>query len=188
MFSLDISEDTPSLKLRRIFYHRVLSVVQRKAHGPATTYSSPGVETSEGAARNGSGPGSTQIPTSISPVPSCPDSSPPCWIVPMPAAPRERVSHRRKIALACEPCRERKSRCDGGKPICASCRRRSFTLEQCIYKADNARTESNDTCVRCPFPLVPYNNIRCAVISEHCTSASGSWNRLATTPALTSLP
>ncbi|KAH7129273.1 fungal-specific transcription factor domain-containing protein [Dactylonectria macrodidyma] len=51
---------------------------------------------------------------------------------------------RRKIALACEPCRERKARCDGGKPVCSTCQRRSLGLEQCIYKAGNVRTASSD--------------------------------------------
>lgn len=77
----------------------------------------------------------------------------------MPTSSSKRETHRRKIALACEPCRERKSRCDGGKPICASCRRRSFTLEQCIYKADNARTESNDSCA------IPCCSCRCCVLT-----------------------
>lgn len=55
---------------------------------------------------------------------------------------------RRKIPLACEPCRERKSRCDGGKPICSTCQRRSLPLEQCIYTIENARTASNDEYVK----------------------------------------
>lgn len=54
---------------------------------------------------------------------------------------------RRKIPLACEPCRERKSRCDGGKPICISCQRRGLSLDQCIYTTDNARTASKDLYV-----------------------------------------
>ncbi|KUL84703.1 hypothetical protein ZTR_07603 [Talaromyces verruculosus] len=50
---------------------------------------------------------------------------------------------RRKVPLACDPCRERKSRCDGKMPICAACERRSLPLEQCVYSSDNARSESN---------------------------------------------
>ncbi|KAK2032630.1 fungal-specific transcription factor domain-containing protein [Colletotrichum zoysiae] len=61
----------------------------------------------------------------------------------MPPELQER-QRRRKIALACEPCRERKARCDGGKPICSTCRRRSLDLEQCVYKAGNARTACSD--------------------------------------------
>ncbi|KAJ5503019.1 hypothetical protein N7463_005893 [Penicillium fimorum] len=51
---------------------------------------------------------------------------------------------RRKIALACESCREKKVRCDGIKPICGPCARRSYTVDQCVYKLDNARSASND--------------------------------------------
>ncbi|KAF5554465.1 transcription activator acu-15 [Fusarium napiforme] len=36
---------------------------------------------------------------------------------------------RRKVTLACDPCRERKSRCDGIKPICSTCRRRALGIE-----------------------------------------------------------
>ncbi|KAJ9137102.1 Fungal specific transcription factor domain containing protein [Pleurostoma richardsiae] len=61
----------------------------------------------------------------------------------MAAENRER-QRRRKITLACEPCRERKSRCDGRKPICSTCEHRSLGLEQCIYKAGNARTACSD--------------------------------------------
>ncbi|KAI0973650.1 fungal-specific transcription factor domain-containing protein [Xylaria arbuscula] len=55
---------------------------------------------------------------------------------------------RRKAALACESCRERKIRCDGGKPICAACRRRGLSLEQCVYTIDNARTANRDSYIQ----------------------------------------
>ncbi|CEJ60944.1 hypothetical protein PMG11_09498 [Penicillium brasilianum] len=55
---------------------------------------------------------------------------------------------RRKIALACEPCRDKKVRCDGEKPICGPCSRRSYTIEQCVYKIDNARSASNDAYLK----------------------------------------
>lgn len=51
---------------------------------------------------------------------------------------------RRKIALACESCRDKKVRCDGTKPICGPCARRSYSVDQCVYKLDNARSASND--------------------------------------------
>lgn len=62
---------------------------------------------------------------------------------------------RRKVTLACEPCRYRKSRCDGGKPICSTCQRRSLGLEQCIYKTSNARTACGEECVSRPQVLLP---------------------------------
>ncbi|KAK4235885.1 fungal-specific transcription factor domain-containing protein [Achaetomium macrosporum] len=62
----------------------------------------------------------------------------------------ERVEQRRrrKIPLACEPCRERKSRCDGGKPICSTCQRRSLPLHYCVYTLENARTASNEEYIK----------------------------------------
>ena len=48
---------------------------------------------------------------------------------------------RRKIALACERCRDRKIRCDGEKPACGACRRRSnrYQPDPCLYINDNQR-------------------------------------------------
>ncbi|KAK1639089.1 fungal-specific transcription factor domain-containing protein [Colletotrichum phormii] len=57
---------------------------------------------------------------------------------------RQERQRRRKITLACEPCRERKARCDGGKPICSTCQRRSLNLEHCVYTVNNARTACSD--------------------------------------------
>ncbi|KAJ9148560.1 hypothetical protein NKR23_g4900 [Pleurostoma richardsiae] len=39
------------------------------------------------------------------------------------------VDHRR-IEIACEPCRQSKRKCDGSRPVCYLCRRRS---KQCVY-------------------------------------------------------
>ncbi|KAI2981883.1 transcriptional regulator family: Fungal Specific TF [Aspergillus niger] len=60
---------------------------------------------------------------------------------------KQRTS-RRKIALACDPCREKKIRCDGGKPICGSCDRKSWGIAQCSYSMDNPRTASQDEYIR----------------------------------------
>ncbi|KAJ5155295.1 hypothetical protein N7492_008098 [Penicillium capsulatum] len=55
---------------------------------------------------------------------------------------------RRKISLACEPCREKKVRCNGEKPICGPCARRSYPIDRCVYKIENARSESNDAYLK----------------------------------------
>ncbi|KAI1125927.1 fungal-specific transcription factor domain-containing protein [Nemania abortiva] len=55
---------------------------------------------------------------------------------------------RRKIPLACEPCRERKIRCDGSKPVCSACQRRGFSLEHCLYTIENARTANRDSYIQ----------------------------------------
>ncbi|GKZ91230.1 hypothetical protein AnigIFM63604_000320 [Aspergillus niger] len=58
--------------------------------------------------------------------------------------PKRRTGARRKVVLACDSCREKKIRCDGNKPICGACRRRSYRIDQCLYNPDNARTASRD--------------------------------------------
>ncbi|EXA34421.1 hypothetical protein FOVG_14400 [Fusarium oxysporum f. sp. pisi HDV247] len=63
---------------------------------------------------------------------------------------------RRKVTLACDPCRERKSRCDGIKPICSTCRRRALGIEQCVYRAGNARTECSDDYTRALHDRIRY--------------------------------
>lgn len=75
---------------------------------------------------------------------------------------KRNTPHRRKIALACEPCREKKVRCDGTKPICGPCTRRSYKIDQCVYKIDNARSASNDAYLK-----VLHDRIR--ELEETCT-------------------
>ncbi|PHH93278.1 hypothetical protein CDD83_8789 [Cordyceps sp. RAO-2017] len=43
---------------------------------------------------------------------------------------------RAKIPLACQPCRNRKSRCDGARPMCTRCQRRGLAREECVYRDD----------------------------------------------------
>ncbi|KAK7421745.1 hypothetical protein QQZ08_009833 [Neonectria magnoliae] len=38
-------------------------------------------------------------------------------------------------SLACRECRDRKIRCDGGRPVCDSCCRRGLSAGQCVYPA-----------------------------------------------------
>lgn len=57
---------------------------------------------------------------------------------------RGRPLKRRKVALACETCRTRKSRCDGRKPVCGNCLQRGNRLGSCVYKLSNARVASNN--------------------------------------------
>ena len=49
------------------------------------------------------------------------------------SADSQHAAKRRKIKIACEVCRNRKVRCDGGRPTCGSCMRRQVPTEQCIY-------------------------------------------------------
>ncbi|KAJ5143188.1 uncharacterized protein N7515_001975, partial [Penicillium bovifimosum] len=64
-------------------------------------------------------------------------------------------ARRRKVALACESCRDKKVRCDGTKPICGPCARRGYTVDRCVYKLDNARSASGDEYLK-----ILHNRIR----------------------------
>ena len=44
-----------------------------------------------------------------------------------------RPPKRKRVALACEPCRERKVKCDGTKPTCKVCEKRVDPRLQCVY-------------------------------------------------------
>ncbi|KAF7624981.1 hypothetical protein AFLA_001856 [Aspergillus flavus NRRL3357] len=44
-----------------------------------------------------------------------------------------RPSKRRKIAVACDECRVRKIRCDGGQPECGPCTKKADPGVQCVY-------------------------------------------------------
>ncbi|KAL4899441.1 hypothetical protein BDW74DRAFT_189049 [Aspergillus multicolor] len=52
---------------------------------------------------------------------------------PSSSADQPRSPKRRRVPLACSSCRERKVRCDGARPICSACQRRSNTTEPCEY-------------------------------------------------------
>lgn len=45
----------------------------------------------------------------------------------------EPAAKRPKIRLACQECRDRKIRCDGGRPLCGSCSRKKLGLSECVY-------------------------------------------------------
>ncbi|KAE8443487.1 hypothetical protein EG329_001798 [Mollisiaceae sp. DMI_Dod_QoI] len=47
---------------------------------------------------------------------------------------------RRKILLACSACRDRKSRCDGRRPICSACTKRK-AASTCVYEESTLKTQ-----------------------------------------------
>ncbi|KAJ5154406.1 fungal specific transcription factor [Penicillium coprophilum] len=70
-----------------------------------------------------------------------------CWKMSSkaPGNPKRRTrTVRHKVALACDSCREKKIRCDGNKPICGPCTRRSYRIDQCVYNTENSRSASKD--------------------------------------------
>ncbi|KAM0469872.1 hypothetical protein ACHAPX_010257 [Trichoderma viride] len=46
----------------------------------------------------------------------------------------EGARKRRRTPLACDECRDRKRKCDGVKPVCGACRRRSITI--CVWNEE----------------------------------------------------
>ncbi|KAM0230354.1 hypothetical protein ACHAPO_009349 [Fusarium lateritium] len=44
-----------------------------------------------------------------------------------------RPTKRKRVALACDNCRERKVKCDGSKPICSPCSKRGEPSTRCMY-------------------------------------------------------
>ena len=72
---------------------------------------------------------------------------------------------RRRIALACDSCRERKVRCNGVKPVCEGCQRRGLPESQCVHSTivENARSYSERESVqstRCFPDLVLFRYIK----------------------------
>ncbi|KAH6869691.1 fungal-specific transcription factor domain-containing protein [Thelonectria olida] len=55
-----------------------------------------------------------------------------------------RPAKRKRVALACDNCRDRKVRCDGRKPVCGPCEKRGEAGLQCSYNviADTAKRAS----------------------------------------------
>ncbi|KAH8651269.1 C6 transcription factor [Xylariales sp. PMI_506] len=51
--------------------------------------------------------------------------------------PGARAGKRRRVGLACNACRTRKSRCDGQRPVCSSCLSLSF---DCLYEPSESAT------------------------------------------------
>ncbi|KAI8411405.1 hypothetical protein FOFC_07999 [Fusarium oxysporum] len=49
---------------------------------------------------------------------------------------------RRKTQLACNCCRVRKTKCDGGRPVCYACEKRG-TREDCLYEEGSLKTRKN---------------------------------------------
>lgn len=55
-----------------------------------------------------------------------------------------RPPKRRKISSACEPCRARKTRCDGNRPICGPCQYKSKGQQSCVYAKDPSTRNGNE--------------------------------------------
>jgi hypothetical protein len=58
----------------------------------------------------------------------------------------QRPTKRRKIRLACQECRDKKTRCDGNRPVCNACVRKKLGSDCCIYL--DGSTDDNSLYVR----------------------------------------
>ncbi|KAH6983963.1 fungal-specific transcription factor domain-containing protein [Ilyonectria destructans] len=56
--------------------------------------------------------------------------------------PREPPPKRRKIQLACNSCRMRKTRCDGRRPVCSPCEKRG-SGDECLYEESTLHTRKH---------------------------------------------
>ncbi|KFY78694.1 hypothetical protein V499_02187 [Pseudogymnoascus sp. VKM F-103] len=54
-----------------------------------------------------------------------------------------RPPKRRKISSACEPCRARKTRCDGNRPMCGPCQYKPKSQQSCVYARDPTSRNGN---------------------------------------------
>ncbi|RAH47699.1 uncharacterized protein BO95DRAFT_512878 [Aspergillus brunneoviolaceus CBS 621.78] len=81
---------------------------------------------------------------------------------------------RRKIALACDVCREKKTRCDGVKPTCGPCLRRPHGARGCVYTMDNARTASQDEYMRALHLRIQELEDACARAGVSLSATEGS--------------
>ncbi|RVX73674.1 hypothetical protein B0A52_02564 [Exophiala mesophila] len=61
--------------------------------------------------------------------------------------PHPQPRKRRKIALACDQCRLRKSRCDGVKPVCGECSHRRQQRNPCRYNLEHQKDPERDKYV-----------------------------------------
>jgi hypothetical protein len=69
----------------------------------------------------------------------------------------QRPTKRRKLQLACTQCRDRKTRCDGTRPVCSTCNRRGKAAA-CIYEQDELPT------LQCEDPSPPLKNVSDVVV------------------------
>lgn len=57
------------------------------------------------------------------------------------------IRKRRKVAVACDQCRSRKSRCDGIKPVCGECSHRRQQRSPCRYNLEHQKDPERDRYV-----------------------------------------
>jgi hypothetical protein len=49
-----------------------------------------------------------------------------------------------KIALACNECHDKKTKCDGKRPMCSRCQRKGRQLDECVYDEDRRKKPATE--------------------------------------------
>lgn len=88
-------------------------------------------------------------------------------------SPARRSNKRRKTALACQYCRDRKIKCDGVRPICGACRKRQRTEDECIWRHVDGRSDDSQV-------LLQSLQARIALLEKRSTSRAYSSSSAAT--------
>lgn len=83
---------------------------------------------------------------------------------------------RRKLQIACTQCRDRKTRCDGARPVCSTCDRRGKAAA-CVYEQDEIPTLQYGEL---PSPVVIMPDVGLQVCAGHgestqATRSSNTW-------------
>ncbi|KAG8812683.1 hypothetical protein FRC17_001900, partial [Serendipita sp. 399] len=87
----------------------------------------------------------------------------------LPAPPKHRTG--RKIAVACNFCRSRKLKCDGGRPQCLQCQRRSV---DCEYETVIKKRGLGKTSSKAGGPTIPVKGTSSTPGAGRSTKAEGS--------------
>ncbi|KAH6684799.1 fungal-specific transcription factor domain-containing protein [Halenospora varia] len=71
-------------------------------------------------------------------------------------SPQRELKRRRKTLLACNPCRSRKTRCDGGRPHCTVCTVRGAN---CIYEQNQLTSQPSLAEIRARLEILEKDNV-----------------------------
>ncbi|KAG4433832.1 hypothetical protein IFR05_010680 [Cadophora sp. M221] len=82
---------------------------------------------------------------------------------------------RRRVALACERCRDRKIKCDGVRPTCSSCRQRHQSQDNvpCTYQGDGLKLATERQYIEALHDRI--RQLERGSMSRPGTNASSSW-------------
>lgn len=138
----------------------------------------PSIDKADVAAASSTSPPHPRPSVSTAESNSKPESTPGCS-----TNGEVRAAKRRKVATACDECRQRKSRCDGVKPSCGPCTRKGRGPGRCTYQNDLTRPTVSQRCGAAAAPrLRPRSGVElCLVVVAISTSWRPAYARLKVT-------